>query len=209
MKAQSIKQTEPIGIIILAAGASRRMGTPKQLLKIDNQTLIERAVNLTQALDNQQTVVVLGANAEKINPYIPQNEKVSIIINKNWMQGMGTTLKTGLDFFLAQAQNFAAVIVMVCDQPYLTTEKLQALIDVHQQTKAAIVATKYKGIKGVPALISSRLFPKLMELNQDEGARKIIKNYKGEIVTINFPEGIIDLDTPAAYQEFLSKHQKN
>jgi len=207
LKAKSIKQTELIGIIILAAGASRRMGTPKQLLKIDNQTLIERAINLTQALKSQQTVVVLGANAERISPHIPQQKNASIAINKNWMQGMGTTLKTGLDFFLAQEQKFAAVIVMVCDQPYLTAEILQALIDAHQQTKAAIVATKYNGIKGVPALFSSCLFPKLMELNKDEGARKIIKNYGGEIETINFPEGIIDLDTPRAYQEFLKKHQ--
>ena len=208
MKDKSIIQTASIGIIILAAGASRRMGTPKQLLKIDNQTLIERAITITQALDNQQTVVVLGANAAKINPYIIRQKKVNFIVNKDWAQGMGTTLKAGLEFFLAREETVEAVIVMVCDQPYLTTEKLRQLIDAHQQTKAAIIATEYNGIKGVPALFSSTLFPKLLELNKDEGARKIIKKYKGKIVTIDFPEGIIDLDTPAAYQTFLKKHQK-
>ena len=181
-----MKQSPPIGIILLAAGASRRMGTPKQLLKINNQTLIERAINVTQALEHQQTVVVLGANAEKIKPYILPQANLAVIINENWEHGMGTTLKAGLEFLLAQNQNINGVIVLVCDQPYLTTPKLQQLIERHQETKAAIVATAYKGIKGVPALFDRSIFPQLIALNQDEGARKIIKKYKGEIVAVDF-----------------------
>ncbi len=195
----------PIGIIILAAGASRRMGTPKQLLKIDNQTLIERAIDLTQALDNQQTVVVLGANAEKISPYITQQATVEVIINENWEQGMGTTLKKGVEFFLAKPITYDAIIIMVCDQPYLTTKKLRELIAAYRDNNVAIIATIYNNIKGVPALFANSLFGKLKTLNKDEGARKIIKNYKGEIITIDFPEGIFDLDTPATYQEFLKQ----
>ena len=95
---------------------------------------------------------------------------------------------------------------MVCDQPYLTVEKLQELITKYQESKASIVATTYEGIKGVPALFDARVFPQLLALNKDEGARKIIKHYDGTIATVNFPEGVIDLDTPAAYQEFLKKH---
>lgn len=200
-----MKQLPPIGIILLAAGASRRMGSPKQLLKINNQTLLERAINVTQTLDNQQTVVVLGANAEKIKPYILPQANLAVIINENWQQGMGTTLKAGLEFLLAQKQKISGVIVLVCDQPYLTTQKLQELINRHQTTKAAIIVTEYKEIKGVPALFDRSIFPKLMALSEDEGARKIIKNYKGEIMTVDFPKGIIDLDTPAAYQEFLKQ----
>ncbi len=202
-----MKQSSPIGIILLAAGASRRMGTPKQLLKIDNQTLIERAINITQGVVNQQTVVVLGANAEKIKPYILPQTNVAVIINENWQQGMGTTLKAGLEFLVAHTPQISGVIVLVCDQPYLTTQKLQQLIEQHQETKAAIIATAYKDIKGVPALFDSTIFPQLIALNKDEGARKIIKNYEGEIITIDFPKGSIDLDTPAAYQQFL-KNQK-
>ncbi|MFK7982592.1 MAG: NTP transferase domain-containing protein [Saprospiraceae bacterium] len=206
MKNTATSKINLLGIIILAAGASRRMGTPKQLLKIGHQTLIERAISIAQALDNQQTVVVLGANAEKISPYIPPQEKVNVIINENWQQGMGTTLKAGMEFFLKQSENFTAVIVMVCDQPYLTTKKLQQLIIKYQETKAAIIATKYNRIKGVPALFDKRIFPKLIALNKDEGARKIIKNYDGVVATVDFPKGIIDLDTPTAYQAFLEKH---
>jgi len=209
LKKKPTSRPNSIGIIILAAGASRRMGTPKQLLKIDDQTLIERAVSIAQGLAAQQTVVVLGANAEKISPFIPQQKRVNVILNENWQQGMGTTLKAGMEFFLKQPLNFAAIIVMVCDQPYLTTEKLQQLIDKYRATKAAIIATEYKSIKGVPALFDQRIFPKLIKLNRDEGARKIIKNYDGAIATIPFPQGAIDLDTPVAYQEFLERHNNN
>lgn len=205
MANQSSSTFNPIGIIILAAGASRRMGEPKQLLKIDNQTLIERAINLTQAIENQQTVVVLGANAEKISPHITQQATVEIVINENWKQGMGTTLKKGVEFFLARPIIYDAIIVMVCDQPYLTTRKLQELITTYRDNNVAIIATTYNNIKGVPALFANSLFTKLKTLNKDEGARKIIKNYKGAVITVDFPEGIFDLDTPAAYQEFLKQ----
>jgi len=198
-------RTKSIGIIILAAGASRRMGSPKQLLKIDNQTLIERAIAITQALDKKQTVVVLGANAEKITPFISAQPSVDYIINEHWEQGMGTTLKVGLEFLLNTEMDFSAVIVMVCDQPYLSTKKLQELIDRYHETKAAIVATTYNSIIGVPALFSKALFDKLISLDKDEGARKIIKRYKGKIEVIDFPNGIYDLDTPQAYQAYLDR----
>lgn len=181
------------------------MGSPKQLLKIDNQTLIERAIAITQALDKKQTVVVLGANAEKITPFISAQPSVDYIINEHWEQGMGTTLKVGLEFLLNTEMDFSAVIVMVCDQPYLSTKKLQELIDRYHETKAAIVATTYNSIIGVPALFSKALFDKLISLDKDEGARKIIKRYKGKIEVIDFPNGIYDLDTPQAYQAYLDR----
>lgn len=196
-----------IGILLLAAGASRRMGTPKQLLRIGEKTLVERAIDLAQAIDQQQTVVVLGANAQQIRPYISE-KKVAIVMNENWEQGMGTSLKAGMEFFLAQKQKVEVIIIMVCDQPYLTAEKLQELIVKYEGSKAAIVATTYGGIKGVPTLFDTRIFPQLLTLNKDEGARKIIKQYQGEIATVDFPEGVIDLDTPTAYQAFLKKHNR-
>lgn len=198
-------RTERIGIIILAAGASRRMGKPKQLLKIDNQTLIERGIAITQALAHQETVVVLGAHAESIIPFIVAKPSLNFIINEKWGQGMGTTLKVGLEFLLNRAKDLSAVIVMVCDQPYLSTEKLQELIDKHQETKADIVTTSYNNIKGVPALFSKDLFDRLLSLDKDEGARKIIKRYEGKIEVVDFPKGIYDLDTPQAYQAYLER----
>ncbi|MEM6380383.1 MAG: nucleotidyltransferase family protein [Bacteroidota bacterium] len=201
--------TPNVGIIILAAGASRRMGSPKQLLKIGQQTLLERIVELTKEIHNQETVVVLGANAQKIKQAVNDQNEVTFIINEDWKKGMGTTLKTGINYFLKKKELIEAVIVLVCDQPYLTSNILKALINQYVETKADIVATAYAKIKGVPALFSKKIFPQLANLQQDKGARKIIKKYQGQIVTVNFPKGQIDLDTPSTYQAFLEKYEEN
>ena len=147
-----------IGIILLAAGASRRMGQPKQLLKIGSQTVLEKAINLTQALKKQHTVVVLGANANRMQQLIKKRATLATIFNKNWHLGMGTTLSAGMNYFLQKEIDVEAVIVMVCDQPYLTTEKLESLIDAFQNSSANIIATTYNDILGVPALFSKNLF---------------------------------------------------
>jgi molybdenum cofactor cytidylyltransferase len=195
-----------IGIIILAAGASRRMGQAKQLLKIDNQSLIERTIHTATAIENQQTVVVLGANASIIQSAIAPNKAIDTVVNTDWEQGMGTSLKRGLQFLLAKKPALEAVIVLVCDQPFLKTEILEQLIHQHVQHKAPIIATKYGEIKGVPALFDQSLFPTLLQLNKDEGARKIIKKQGKKVRTIDFPEGAIDLDTPEAYELFLNQY---
>jgi len=209
LKKKKNKSEEKIGVIILAAGASRRMGTPKQLLKIGKKTLLEKTIDTAQKLVDKEIVVVLGANAEKIQTTTKWPKGVSIIINDEWQKGMGTTLKKGVNYFLEQSQSFQAIIVMVCDQPYLTTEKLEELIELYKKTKADIIAAQYENIQGVPALFSSQLFSKLAALNEDEGARKIIKRHQGVVKTINFPEGIYDLDTPQAYQNYLKNNLKN
>lgn len=203
LKRKKNNHPRPIGVIILAAGASRRMGRPKQLLKIGNQTLIERAIELTQGVGLDQTVIVLGANAEKMEAVIKKEDHFSIVLNKDWAKGMGTTLRTGLQFLLETNPKLEAVIIMVCDQPYLTREILQELINTYDKERTEIVTAQYGEVAGVPAIFSKKLFSKLMALKEDEGARKIIKRYKGSIATIDFPKGAIDLDTPEAYQKFL------
>ncbi|MEM6321591.1 MAG: nucleotidyltransferase family protein [Bacteroidota bacterium] len=202
------KKNQSIQVIILAAGTSKRMGEPKQLLKIGQQTLLNKTIETATAAGTEGVVIVLGAKADTIKKQTVLPEKATIIENENWQRGMGTTLRTGLSYCLKKSPQLDGVIVLVCDQPYLRTETLRQLLTTFQKTKSPIVAAKYGEIIGVPALFGKELFPALLQLKADEGARKIIKRNAAKVVTIDFSEGIFDLDTPEAYAEYLQKHKK-
>ena len=194
-----------IGIILLAAGASRRMGQAKQLLKINaTQTLIEHTISVAQAIPAIELVVVLGANADAIQKKVPKEIPVSI--NKNWAQGMGTSLQTGLQFLLQQTPNLNAVIISVCDQPYLKPVIFEQLISKYTNTSFPIISADYGKKIGVPALIDQQFFLQLLALKADEGARKIIRANPSLVGTIPFPKGAIDIDTPATYQAYLNEN---
>jgi len=191
-----------IGIILLAAGASRRMGQAKQLLKMNTtQTLIGHTISVAQAIPDTKLVVVLGANAAAIQENIPKN--VSTILNEDWAKGMGASLKTGLQFLLQHTPDLNAVIISVCDQPYLKTAIFEQLISRYTHTSSPIISADYGKKLGVPALLDRQFFPKLLNLEVDEGARKIIRSNSSLVETIPFPKGAIDIDTPAAYEAYL------
>jgi len=197
-----------IGIIILAAGASRRMGQPKQLLKMTKQhTFVEHAILAAKGTICEQIVVVVGANAEAIQKVVAL-QQVPTVVNKNWQAGMGTSLQTGLQFLLEQTPDIAAVIISVCDQPYLSTTVFNQLIDKYQTTNAPIVAANYGKKMGVPALLDRQFFPELLALQADEGARRIIQNNLSILATVEFAAGAIDLDTKAAYDAWRQRMSK-
>ena len=203
MKNQALNTNSPTGIIILAAGASKRMGKPKQLLKTGNTSLIERTINVATHLPFKPIIaVVLGANFQKIQPIIPLHNNVFVVENQQWHKGMGTSLKKGLSFLIQKDPLLQSVIVLVCDQPYLNVKILAQLIETFEQNKSEIIASKYGDTIGVPALFSRKVFSDLLKLNKDEGARKIIKKNRDKVVSIDFEKGIFDLDTPEAYQQY-------
>jgi len=203
-----MEQYPNIAILLLAAGASRRMGQPKQLLKInEEQTLLEHTLAAAQATPCQQIMVVLGANAVAIQKKIkPTN--IDIVYNPFWEEGMGTTLRMGLKKLLEQNSSLSAVIISVCDQPYLTSDIFIQLFTKYRDTQAPIVVSNYGKQMGVPALLDKQFFPQLLALTGDIGARSIIKQHPELVETINFPKGAIDLDTPEAYQAFLTASKK-
>ncbi len=193
-----------IAILLLAAGASRRMGQPKQLLKIkEGQTLLEHTIAVAQYTPCQPIMVVLGANATAIQTSL-NTDNIDLVVNPFWEEGMGTTLRMGLQQLLDQNNSLSAVIISVCDQPYLTTDIFLKLLAKYQDTKAPIIVADYGHQIGVPALLDKQFFPQLLALQGDMGARKIIKQHLELVATIDFPQGAIDLDTPEAYKAFLA-----
>lgn len=191
-----------IGVVILAAGESARMGEPKQLLVHGGMILLKSAIATARAISTEPVIVVLGAHSEKIQLHL-ENEEVHVAENRDWRDGMGSSLKAGLNSLLAIAPSADAVVFLVCDQPLLSRETLEEIVAAHERTGSPIVAAEYGGTLGVPALFSRALFPELLALSGAEGARRIIQAHRSEVVAVPFPDGAIDLDTPADYSDFL------
>lgn len=183
-----------IGIIILAAGQSKRFGTPKQLLKFENQTLIRRTAETALHIE-AQIIVVLGANADLIKPEIA-DLPLEIVINEIWQSGMSSSLKTGLLKLLEIVPQISAVILLLCDQPLIDEKLILRLVEKQKTTGKSIVACEYADTTGVPAIFARNVFDDLLNLQGDQGARFLIENRAADTAHIAAPEAVFDIDTP-------------
>ncbi len=182
------------GIIILAAGASTRLGSPKQLLELSGKTLIENVV-LTANATEFHPVVVLGSDADKIRNVIT-DLPVEIVINENWKSGMASSIKVGLDRVLEIHSDLTAVILLLCDQPFITSETLVKLAEARTFSGKPIVASAYEGTLGTPALFSRELFEELRNLGGSKGAKPLIERYRANgVESIPAPEAAFDIDS--------------
>lgn len=194
-----------IGLVILAAGASKRMGSPKQLLSFKGKSLIRHSAFVGLSSLASKCVAVLGANEMAILPEIDHlsvhQKLLTIVSNPDWEEGMASSIRLGIETLASEKSRLEAVIFMLCDQPFVSAELINELITTYRQTKSEVVACTYQnGVTGVPALFSKEVFPALWSLKGDTGARKVIQQFTDKLTTIPFPQGDIDLDTPEAYQ---------
>ena len=188
------------GIIILAAGASTRLGKPKQLLQYRGKTLLAHAINEAVNSNADAVVVVLGKDANLFKKELDE-KKVRVAINSSWEEGMASSLRLGLDTLLNDKPYIDAVIFMVCDQPHVLSSILNDLIITQQKTTKQIVTSNYGDSMGPPSLLHKKYFEELMKLSGDAGARKIIQKNMNDVATILFPEGNIDIDTEEDYKK--------
>ncbi|MBI1769154.1 MAG: nucleotidyltransferase family protein [Bacteroidetes bacterium] len=187
--------------IVLAAGSSTRMGQSKQLLKIDDETLIHKTVRTSIDAGGNGTIVVLGADHERIKDEL-NDFSIDLIVNPEWEKGMGSSLKCGLTYAMNFFLDVEAVMILVCDQPLLNSIHLKKIIEEHYKTKSPIVASFYSERKGVPALFHKSTFEKLLTVEDRQGAKRIIEENPTLVKSIDFPEGVVDLDTPEDYENF-------
>lgn len=192
----------PFSILLLAAGSSTRMGQSKQLLKWDEGTLLGHAVSIALSANPYALVVVLGAN-EAAHRQVLSNRPVAVVSNPQWESGMGSSIKTGLAYMQKNIPEMG-VMIMVCDQPFLTSNHLCNLVRQAAQSGKKILATKYAGILGVPVFFASEALPLLQEIEDKEGARKIVNANPQLTDFVAFEEGKIDLDTPDDYAKFVT-----
>ncbi len=186
-----------VGAIVLAAGASRRLGEPKQLLQFHGETLLARAIRTAAEAGAMPVLAVLGAHAERICQSI-ELAPATQVINRVWEQGIASSIQAGLRTMEELAPLASGALLMTCDQPHLTVLHLQALIRYFiEHHGARIIASSYAGIVGTPAVFPASAYPGLYALNGDQGARSLLAECNLSIVSVPFERGEIDIDLPA------------
>lgn len=192
---------DEIGVLILAAGSSSRMGTSKQMLPVEGKSLLARTITTAIEAKLDNIVVVLGSNADEHR--IEANEfPVTTILNNDWHKGMGTSIRAGIEYFQLQ-QSIQGIVILVCDQPKLSPDIILALIEKEKQTHKPIIASQYANTLGVPALFMRTVFDKLLTLADDHGAKKVIMQNRDHVSIVDFPDGEIDLDTKDDYDNYI------
>ena len=174
-----------IPTVILAAGASTRLGEPKQLVRFGSENLLERTVRIAREAGCMPVVVVVGAEYAQVLGNSALGD-VLTVINDKWEEGMGSSIRLGVRALAFVAEDAEGVLLMTCDQPAVTVKHL-----FHLTLRAEVKASRYAGKNGVPAFLPKRYFDKLMELRGDAGARELLAEARYE----ELENGELDVDT--------------
>ena len=183
----------------MAAGASTRMGQPKQLLPWGKYSLLQHAIDVAKTVKANKVIVVLGAHHEAISSSI-ENDVISIIVNPNWKNGLGASIAYSANHILNEKEKVSGVLFVLADQPFVTSNYLNEMLTSFQPCESKIIATEYSSGKiGVPVLFDSIYLSELAQLTGDNGAKSILKTHKSamKVLTPNFENK--DIDTKADY----------
>ena len=191
-----------VALLLLAAGASARMGQPKQLLPYHGRTLLRHAAETAVASGCAPLVLVTGAIHEALVGGVA-DLPMRIVHNPAWQTGLASSIQAGLAA-VADAQP-TAYLIMLSDQPLITPALLRQLLTQQQQTKAPVVATAYGEVLGVPALFDQAMLPALHQLRGTQGANRLIADLGAAVGRVSFPDGLVDVDTPEQYAALQSR----
>ncbi|HSR68471.1 MAG TPA: nucleotidyltransferase family protein [Acidobacteriota bacterium] len=185
-----------IGVVVLAAGGSRRLGRAKQLVVWEGETLLRRAARTALGSACGPVVVVLGHRFEEMRREVSGLD-VRVVVCEEWEQGMGRSLAWGIRGLVEGEVEgeLKAAIVMTCDQPLVTAGVLNRLIEEWAEGRL-VAACEYAGTVGVPALFDASLFEELMALKGDRGAKGVIRKHGESLGLVQFSGGEIDVDAP-------------
>ena len=186
------------GVVILAAGGSSRMGTPKQLLPINGRGLVVRAADAALAAGATPVVVVIGASADRIRPSL-QDLPVLIAENPDWPEGMASSIRAGMAALDPFTPRLDAVMIALCDQPAFSSQVIRQIVTAQSASSRSIVAARYAGRNGAPALFLRAHFAELAALTGDHGARALLGADPARVDSVDLPQLGIDVDTPADY----------
>lgn len=191
------------GAVVLAAGASKRLGTPKQLLSWHGEPLVRRAARAATEAGLWPVVVVLGARADEVRAALA-GLPVATVANPGFASGIGGSIKVGLHRLRVCSPEVKGVIFVACDQPLVQPAHLAALAAAAQAGGKPIAASAYGGALGIPAFFDASVFPELLKLHGDAGARGVIAREAARVASVPLPGGELDVDTPEDWKRALA-----
>jgi len=192
---------EGLHAVVLAAGASTRFGSPKQLVRVAGRPLLHSALARAADVAGSAVSVVLGAHAAELTPLLTHSQAL-IVINRDWREGIASSIRAGVSRLPPSCN---AVLLMLADQAAVTAEDLKRLVSAWRRQPDYIVAARYGMTTGVPAVFPRSVFSDLGALRGDMGARALLQRNPDRVVRVPMASAAIDIDTP---EDLLKIHSK-
>jgi molybdenum cofactor cytidylyltransferase len=180
-----------LSVIVLAAGAAARFGSPKQLAMLHGKPLLHHAIDRALEAADAATLVVLGSAATTISGTLPVGPFYTVI-NRDWRVGLASSIRTGLARLPGSC---GGVLLLLADQPRITRHSLNRLVEAWRRLPTQIVASSYERTIGAPCIFPRWSFAELQALQADQGARSLLDAHADRVTAIPHPEAAIDIDT--------------
>jgi molybdenum cofactor cytidylyltransferase len=199
-----------VSAVVLAAGASARMGRAKQLLPLGRNTVLAQTLKNVLAAQVDEMVLVLGASAAAIRQQLPRSqlERFKVVINQDYRRGMATSLRAGLSALDPRSD---AALIVLGDQPFIRPQTLDQIVEGYGRSRAPIVIPSYQGNRGNPVLLDRSVFSEVMALEGDIGCRAIFGNHLEDIlkVEVEDPGVLLDIDDQGDYDRLKQLHERS
>lgn len=203
MENNEIAAGSSLHILILAAGASKRLGQPKQLVRLDGRPLLHTMVSHAVAVAGHAVTVVVGAHAQELAMLL-KHSPASVIVNRHWHEGIGASIRYGV---AALPPACDAVLMMLADQVGVSSDDLKRLVSAWKGQDNSLVASLYSGTVGVPAIFPRWCFSDLSSLRGDVGAKVVLQRHSDRLIRVPMPNAAMDLDTPEQLEELRRVRQ--
>jgi molybdenum cofactor cytidylyltransferase len=188
----SSARSQGLYAVVLAAGASTRFGSAKQLVRVGGRPLLHTAVTRAAEVTGNALIVVLGAGAAQLAPLL-KHSPGSVVVNHDWREGLASSIRAGVARLPAAC---SAVLLLLADQAAVTADDLRRLAGSWRKQPEHLAAALYDGLCGAPAIFPRSSFRALSELRGDSGARALLMRNPDRVVRVPMPSAAIDVDTP-------------
>ena len=178
--------------IVLAAGASSRFGSPKQLATFEGRPLLQNVIALASEVVGRRVTVVLGASSDTIGPSLVDSN-AAIVVNAQWRDGMSSSIHAGV---MSLPPDCDAALLLLADQPAVTAQDLRRLCEVWEADRARLAAAAFSGILGAPAIFPRSCFPELLALRGDRGAQPVLQRHRDRLIAVPMENAALDVDSP-------------